>query len=45
MRRSGDRGITFDSGSVDRTDTKRAAQNILEGGELAFLRRKEIYGH
>jgi len=28
-----------------RTDTKRAVQSILEGGEVAFLRRKEIYGH
>jgi len=45
MRRSGDRGISVDHGSVDKTETKRAAQIILEGGELAFLRRKEIYGH
>ncbi|MDY0062572.1 MAG: AAA family ATPase [Myxococcota bacterium] len=45
MRRNGDRGSSFDAGSVDRAATKRAAQAILEGGELAFLRRKEIYGH
>lgn len=45
MRRSGDGGISLDAGSVDKAETKRAAQMILEGGELAFLRRKEIYGH
>lgn len=45
MRRSGERGTAFDSGSIDRSDTKAAVQKILEGGEIAFLRRKEIYGH
>jgi hypothetical protein len=45
MRRSGDLGSSFDSGSIDKGETKRAVQSILEGGEIAFLRRKEIYGH
>lgn len=45
MRRSGDRGIAFDHGSIDRQETKAAVQGILEGGDRAFLRRKEIYGY
>jgi hypothetical protein len=45
MKRNGDRGTVFDRGSVDHQETKKAAQDILEGGELAFRRRKEIYGH
>jgi hypothetical protein len=45
MKRSGDNGAVFERGSVDRQETKKAAQDILEGGELAFRRRKEIYGH
>lgn len=45
MRRSGDQGTVFDRGSIDRTETKQAVQQILEGGELAFRRRKEIYGY
>jgi hypothetical protein len=45
MRRSGDKGGVFDRGSIDRGETRAAVQNILEGGELAFRRRKEIYGY
>ena len=45
MRRSGDGGTAFDRGSIDKTETKKAALNILEGGDVAFRRRKEIYGH
>ncbi len=45
MKRSGDNGAVFDRGSVDRADTRKAVQDILEGGELAFRRRKEIYGY
>jgi ABC-type cobalamin/Fe3+-siderophores transport system ATPase subunit len=44
MRREGDEGIVFDRGSIDRKETKQATQAILEGGEQAFLRRREIYG-
>lgn len=44
MRRNGDGGAAFDRGSVDGGDTKAAVLKILEGGELAFQRRKEIYG-
>jgi hypothetical protein len=32
-------------GSVDRKKTSEVVQNILEGGQVAFQRRKEIYGH
>ena len=45
MKRSGDKGTVTDRGSIDRGETKKAVQRILEGGELAFRRRKEIYGH
>lgn len=45
MRRTGDQGRSFDAGSIDRAETKEAVQSILEGGQRAFLRRKEIYGH
>ena len=45
MRRSGDGGVVFEQGSIDRNDTRKAVQDILEGGELAFRKRMEIYGH
>ncbi len=45
MHRKGDSGVAFAEGSIDRRETKQAVQKILEGGELAFLRRREIYGH
>lgn len=45
MRRTGEQGGSLDLGSIDREETKHEVQRILEGGELAFLRRKEIYGH
>lgn len=45
MRRSGDGGVAFDRGSIDKTETKQAAMNILEGGDIAFQRRREIYGY
>jgi hypothetical protein len=45
MRRSGDGGTAFDRGSIDRSETKKAVLDILEGGDLAFRRRREIYGH
>lgn len=45
MRRSGDGGVVFELGSIDRNHTRKAVQDILEGGELAFRKRKEIYGH
>ena len=45
MKRNGDCGEIFDFGSVDKAETKMAALNILEGGEIAFQRRREIYGY
>lgn len=45
MKRVDDRGKAFDSGSIDKAETKQTALNILEGGDVAFRRRKEIYGH
>ena len=45
MRREGDGGTAFDRGSIDKAETKRAILNILEGGDVAFRRRKEIYGY
>jgi predicted metal-dependent phosphoesterase TrpH len=45
MKRNGDCGEIFDFGSIDKAETKKAALNILEGGEIAFQRRREIYGY
>jgi len=45
MKRNGDCGEIFDFGSIDKAETKKAAVNILEGGEIAFQRRREIYGY
>lgn len=45
MERSGDKGNAVEPGSIDRQETKDKVQDILEGGKLAFKRRKEIYGH
>lgn len=45
MRRDGDGGEAFDRGSIDKTATKEAVVKILEGGDVAFRRRKEIYGY
>ncbi len=44
MQRAGDGGAAFDRGSVDKVETKAAVLRILEGGERAFQRRREIYG-
>jgi hypothetical protein len=45
MKRSGDRGMVYERGSIDRAETCSVVQEILEGGRLAFERRREIYGH
>jgi hypothetical protein len=45
MKRSEDGGRTFDRGAIDKGETKKAVLDILEGGDLAFQRRREIYGH
>jgi AAA domain, putative AbiEii toxin, Type IV TA system len=44
MKRSGNAGVTFERGSIDRRQTKTAAQDVLEGGERAFLKRQALYG-
>ncbi len=45
MRRKADNGEAYDRGGIDKADTRRAAQEILEGGPLAFRKRKELYGY
>jgi hypothetical protein len=45
MTRSGYSGRVEERGSIDRAATKIIVQNVLEGGEVAFRRRKEIYGY
>ena len=44
MRRDGGVGRTYERGAIDRSETKRAVQDVLEGGASAFLKRKAIYG-
>lgn len=45
MRQSDNKGHIYERGSIDRGDTCRVVQDILEGGVIAFRQRKEIYGH
>ena len=45
MYRENDWGKAKDRGSIDSAATLLCVQNILEGGQEAFLRRKAIYGH
>ena len=45
MKRHGEGGQAIDLGSIDKALTRQAAVDILEGGDLAFRRRQEIYGH
>lgn len=45
MFRENDCGQSKDRGSIDTDATKQCIQNIVEGGAVAFLRRKEIYGY
>ncbi|KAA9404621.1 PHP domain-containing protein [Haloarcula hispanica] len=43
MRSNGRAGFYRDCGSIDDEAIKSLAQEILEGGELAFQRRREMY--
>jgi DNA repair ATPase RecN/histidinol phosphatase-like PHP family hydrolase len=45
MCRENDCGKAKDRGSIDCAATLKRVQDILEGGETAFRRRMEIYGH
>jgi DNA repair ATPase RecN len=44
MRRDGNVGRTYERGAIDRSQTKVAVQDVLEGGAAAFLKRRAIYG-
>ncbi|HEY6770379.1 MAG TPA: AAA family ATPase [Candidatus Sulfotelmatobacter sp.] len=45
MFRENDCGKAKDRGSIDASATKQCVMDILEGGQDAFERRKEIYSH
>jgi len=45
MKRNGDCGTVHERGSIDRSETCAVVQDILEGGSLAFQKRREVYGH
>jgi ABC-type cobalamin/Fe3+-siderophores transport system ATPase subunit len=45
LKRTGEKGVVYERGSIDRKETSGVVQEILEGGPLAFQRRKEIYHH
>jgi hypothetical protein len=45
LRRVGEKGHASDCGSIDKSETMEAVQQILEGGELAFKKRMNIYGY
>ena len=44
LKSTNDKSMVMDSGSIDNEKTKKLACEILEGGERAFKKRKEIYG-
>jgi hypothetical protein len=45
MIRENDYGKTKDRGAIDKAATKQCVLDIVEGGSVAFLRRKEMYNH
>jgi ABC-type cobalamin/Fe3+-siderophores transport system ATPase subunit len=45
MFRNGENGQIKNSGSIDNVITKQTVQNVLEGGEIAFKKRMDIYGY
>jgi DNA repair ATPase RecN len=45
MYRNGENGQIKDRGSIDNPATKQAVQSILEGGEIAFKKRMNMYGY
>lgn len=44
LKSSSEKSHIIDRGSIDNTLTKKITCAILEGGEKAFIKRKEIYG-
>jgi len=44
LKSTNDRGAIVKPGSIDNSETRDLACEILEGGKQAFLKRKEIYG-
>lgn len=44
MKRENEIGKVVERGSIDKESTKRAEQDILEGGPEAFAKRREMYG-
>lgn len=44
LRSTHDKAVITDRGSIDKNETKVIACTILEGGDFAFNRRKEMYG-
>jgi ABC-type lipoprotein export system ATPase subunit/histidinol phosphatase-like PHP family hydrolase len=44
LKSTSTRSVVFDRGSVDNQKSRKISCAILEGGERAFRRRKEIYG-
>ncbi|UXE67143.1 MAG: PHP domain-containing protein [Chryseotalea sp. WA131a] len=44
LKSTSDKTHVIDRGSIDNSATKKVTCAILEGGEKAFIKRKEIYG-
>lgn len=44
LKSTSDKSHVIDRGSIDNSATKKITCAILEGGEKAFIKRKEIYG-
>lgn len=44
LKSTSEKSYILDDGSIDNSATRKKCCEILEGGEKAFIRRKEIYG-
>lgn len=44
LKSTNDKSYILNRGSIDNSETKKMTCEILEGGEIAFIKRKDIYG-
>ena len=44
LKSTSERSYIMNRGSIDNVETKKLTCEILEGGEIAFIKRKDIYG-
>lgn len=44
LKSTSEKSFIINRGSIDNVETKKLTCEILEGGEIAFIKRKDIYG-